>query len=178
MGAVPCCPTPIGPEDDRTMVIGAGGAKVWSVITSAGTMERGQRVRFPHFHHDPIIHMIPWAADPGSSCTKDTSLSLRHTTRWSPSFASSTIPKPHYPHLHTSLLTDVLTYALIPVALNIKSGPHHCPYNPTYDPLIACIICISLTVSEDPGGYSGFPQLLLSLFPNSLISSLNGFLAA
>ena len=39
----------------------------------------------------------------------------------SPNFPSSTLPKPDYPHLPSSLLTYVPVYALIPVAVNIKS---------------------------------------------------------
>lgn len=68
-----------------TMVIGGEGAKAWSAMTCVGTGERGQEVRVPPFHNDPAIHMIPLAVDLGSSWTLDTSLTLRPTTRWSPS---------------------------------------------------------------------------------------------
>lgn len=53
------------------------------------------------------------AAELGSSWILGTSLTLRLTIRWSPSLVSSTLPKPDYPHSHSSLLTDVPIYALI-----------------------------------------------------------------
>ena len=80
-----------------------GGAKAWSAITCAGTVERGQQVKVSPFDYDPTIYMIILATDLGSSWTLDTSLTLRPTTRWSPGFANSTLPKPNYPHPYSLL---------------------------------------------------------------------------